>query len=136
MCIFDIKSSGCAKKREYIGSINIHFTSGKQNEYDMTDDYEAFCFYKSLFEKTKIFSILSRKDIAGGTDNNGITDIVYCAQNGKKVYLSIDGGIPVPEYACSEMHTEDCSEETIQEITTAVEQYGNLGFCRMVGRSS
>ena len=110
----------------YIASIKVHFRANKQNEYDITDDYEAFCFYQSLFEKADNFSILSRRDIAGGTNNNGITDITYCAKNGKKVYLSIDGGFPVPELADSDMHTEDCSEEMLQEIVAAVEQFFNI----------
>lgn len=114
------------KRQAYIRSINVHFSSNKQNEYDMTDDYEAFCFYESLFTKADNFSILSKNDIAGGTNNNGITNITYCAKNGKKVYLNIDGGFPVPELADSDMHTEDCSEEMIQEIVAAVEKFFNI----------
>ena len=110
----------------YIAYIKVHFRANKQNEYDITDDYEAFCFYQSLFEKADNFSILSKRDIAGGTNNNGITDIIYCAKNGKKVYLNIDGGFPVPELAYSDMHTEDCSEEMIQEIVAAVEKFFNI----------
>ena len=114
----------------YIAYIKVHFMSNKQNEYDITDDYEAFCFYQSLFEKADNFSILSRHDIAGGTNNNGITNIIYSAKNGKKVYLNIDGGFPVPELADSDMYTEDCSEEMIQEIVAAVEQFFNIRTSR------
>ena len=115
---------------KHIVSIQVHFTSAKRNRYNMNDDYEAFCFYKSLFENADNFSVFSRKDYAGGTDNNGITDIVYSAKNGKKVYLSIDGGFPVPELAYSDMHTEDCSEEMIREIVIAVEQYCDIKISR------
>jgi hypothetical protein len=114
------------KQRAYIRSIDVHFSSNKQNEYNMTDDYEIFCFYKSLFDKASNFSEVSRDDAAGGTGNNGTSDIIYCTQNGKKIYLSIDGGFPVPELADTDMHTEDCSEEMIQEIVIAVEQYFNI----------
>lgn len=99
------------------------FSSNKQNEYDITRDYDAFCSYQALFEKAENFSVFSRRDIAGGTENNSVTDIVCCAKNGKKIYLSIDGGFPVPELAYTEMHTEDCSEEMIREILDAVERY-------------
>ncbi len=110
----------------YIAYIKVHFRANKQNEYDITDDYEAFCFYESLFTKADNFSTLSKNDIAGGTKKNGVTDITYCAKNGKKVYLSIDGGFPVPELADSDMQTEDCSEEMLQEIVAAVEQFFNI----------
>ena len=56
--------------------------------------------------------------------------IIYCAKNGKKVCLSIDGGFPIPELAYSQMHTEDCSEATIQEIVVAVEQYFDIRMSR------
>ena len=110
----------------YIACINVHFCSNKKNPYDITCDYDAFCFYQSLFDKADNFSVFSRQDIAGSTDHNGITNIIYCAKNGKKVYLSIDGGFPVPELAYSQMHTEDCSEATIQEIVVAVAQYFDI----------
>lgn len=103
--------------------IDVHFSSDRQSEFDMMDDYDAFCFYRALFERASNFTTLAENNINGGTECNGITELIFGTKNGKKIYVCVDGGYPVPEVADTEMYTEDCSEELIQEIVIAVEQF-------------
>ena len=124
----------------YISYIHVQFSSDRQNEYDLSDDYDAFLFYRGLFDRADNFSVFARQDLAGGTAEGGITDITYCVQNGKKVYLSIDGGMPIPEAAITTFRTEDASEEMIREIVTAAEQFFNIKIshhqCNAVSENS
>ena len=105
-----------------ISHIAVKFSAPRETEYDLEQDYDAFFFYRQLFDGAENFSLLSRNDISGGTDNNGITELIYRSKSGKKIFLSIDGGFPVPELATTVLQTEDCSQEIIREILEAVEQ--------------
>ena len=118
------------RKEAGISHISVKFATPEEPVYDLTKDYDTFCFYRRLFDEAENFSLLSRNDISGGTDNNGVTELVYRSKKGNRIYLSIDGGFPVPESAITVLRTEGHSEEMIREIIEAVEQVFSVSISR------
>jgi hypothetical protein len=113
-----------------ICSVVVHFADNGDNLQSLKYEYERFLYYKEIFDTAKNFTLYKQSDLAGGMQENGITDLIYMAENGKKVYLSIDGGFPIPEWADSDLRTQDCSEEMISQLVTAFAQYYNVKFAR------
>lgn len=92
------------------------------------DDYAMYYYFNQVFDSSDVFELVNCEDIAGGTDNNGITVRNYQSAKGNEITLWIDGGFPVPELANFDLTGSAVNEDFITELLATFAQFHNKQF--------
>ena len=88
--------------------ISLHMNSEESDNNGNTqvinlfdDEFSYFLELQSVFNNADNIMLVESTDFGGGGGMNGTggTKLVYKTESGNLIYLSIDGGFPIPELA-------------------------------------
>ena len=95
---------------------------------------------KAVFDNASNFKLENTMSLGGGggIDGMGCTNLHYKSESGGNIYLSIDGGFPIPESACLDFDCDGYFHEFMKDICVAFGEYykKDFGYYRLIVTSN
>ena len=113
---------------------------GNDEKIPQNDEFEAYELLKAVFDNASNFKLENTMSLGGGggIDGMGCTNLHYKSESGGNIYLSIDGGFPIPESACLDFDCDGYFHEFMKDICVAFGEYykKDFGYYRLIVTSN